>query len=105
MGFRFRKSINLGGGFKINLSKSGVGYSWGTKGFRYTRKSTGGSRTTASIYGTGLSWVSETGKKKKRSSNTNSGTYNQPSQPTQHTPAVQTYDTQNIENSVATNIV
>ena len=105
MGLRFRKSINLGGGFKINLSKSGVGYSWGTKGFRYTRKSTGGSRTTASIYGTGLSWVSETGKKKKRSSSTNSGTYNQPSQPTQHTPTAQTYDTQTIENSVATNIV
>lgn len=31
MGFRFRRSINLGGGFKINLSKSGIGYSWGTK--------------------------------------------------------------------------
>lgn len=25
MGFRMRKSINLGGGFKINLSKSGIG--------------------------------------------------------------------------------
>ena len=32
MGFRFRKSINLGGGFRVNLSKSGIGYSWGTKG-------------------------------------------------------------------------
>lgn len=38
MGFRFRKSVNLGGGFKINLSKHGIGYSWGTKGFRYTKK-------------------------------------------------------------------
>ena len=34
MGFRVRKSINLGGGFRINLSKSGIGYSWGTKGYR-----------------------------------------------------------------------
>ena len=25
MGFRYRKSINLGGGFRINLSKSGIG--------------------------------------------------------------------------------
>ena len=31
MGFRFRRSINLGGGFKINLSKSGIGYSWGPR--------------------------------------------------------------------------
>lgn len=29
MGWRFRKSINLGLGFRINLSKSGIGYSWG----------------------------------------------------------------------------
>ena len=32
MEFRYRKSINLGGGFRINLSKSGIEYSWGTKG-------------------------------------------------------------------------
>lgn len=37
MGFRFRKSINLGSSFKINLSKSGVGYSFGGKGFRITQ--------------------------------------------------------------------
>ena len=46
MGFRFRKSINLGGGFRINLSKSGVGYSFDGKGYRYTKKAGGGSRTT-----------------------------------------------------------
>lgn len=33
MGFRYRKSINLGGGLRINLSKSGIGYSWGVKGY------------------------------------------------------------------------
>ena len=37
MGFRYRKSINLGGGFRINLSKSGVGYSKGSKEYRKTR--------------------------------------------------------------------
>lgn len=62
MGFRYRKSINLGGGFRVNLSKSGVSYSWGTKGYRVTKKASGGTRTTASIPGTGLSYVSETGK-------------------------------------------
>ena len=39
MGLRYRKSINLGGGFRVNFSKSGVGYSWGTKGYRVTKKS------------------------------------------------------------------
>lgn len=65
MGFRFRKSINLGGGFKVNLSKSGVGYSWGTKGVRYTKTASGKKRTTLSIPGTGISYVTESGNKKK----------------------------------------
>ena len=34
MGWSFRKSINLGGGFRINLSKDGVGFSFGPKGNR-----------------------------------------------------------------------
>jgi Protein of unknown function (DUF4236) len=29
VGYRYRKSINLGGGLRINLSKSGVGWSVG----------------------------------------------------------------------------
>ena len=69
MGFRFRKSINLGGGFRINLSKSGIGYSFGTKGFRVTKKAKGGTRYTASIPGTGISYVEETGKKSQSRSN------------------------------------
>ena len=67
MGLRFRKSINLGGGFKINLSKSGIGYSWGVKGFRATKTARGTTRRTASIPGTGISYVSESGKKKRSS--------------------------------------
>ncbi len=62
MGFRYRKSINLGGGFRINLSKSGIGYSWGVKGYRVTKTAKGTTRTTASIPGTGISYVHETGK-------------------------------------------
>ena len=70
MGFRFRKSINLGGGFKVNLSKSGIGYSFGTKGYRVTKKANGGIRRTASIPGTGISHVKETsGKSRKNGSN------------------------------------
>lgn len=59
MGFRFRKSINLGGGFRINLSKSGIGYSWGMKGFRITKTAKGAIRTTLSIPGTGISYSKE----------------------------------------------
>lgn len=66
MGFRFRKSIKAGP-LRINLSKSGVGYSVGTKSFRYTKKANGGTRTTTSIPGTGISYVKETGASPKAS--------------------------------------
>ena len=66
MGLRFRKSIKAGP-LRINLSKSGIGYSVGSKGFRYTKKATGGTRRTASIPGTGISYVTESGNKKRGS--------------------------------------
>lgn len=64
MGFRYRKSFGSGP-FRVNLSKSGIGYSVGTKGFRYTKKAGGGTRTTANIPGTGISYVKESGKEKR----------------------------------------
>ena len=67
MGLRFRKSIKLGGGARLNLSKSGVGFSVGTKGARVTKKAGGGTRTTISAPGTGLSYVQESGKSKRSS--------------------------------------
>lgn len=60
MGWRYRKSINVGLGFRINISKSGIGYSWGGPGYRKTWKADGGIRTTYSIPGTGISYVEET---------------------------------------------
>ncbi len=69
MGLRVRKSINLGGGFRINLSKSGIGYSWGTKGYRVTKTARGTTRRTYSIPGTGISWVDESDGKRGRSNN------------------------------------
>ena len=38
MGFHYRKSVKLGKNFRLNFSKSGIGYSFGVKGFRYTRR-------------------------------------------------------------------
>lgn len=64
MGFRYRKSVKVGP-FKINFSKSGVGYSVGSKGFRVTKRADGRTQTTCSIPGTGISYVDVTGKPKK----------------------------------------
>jgi hypothetical protein len=57
MGFRFQRRINLGGGVRLNLSKSGVGMSVGTKGLRV---GTGprGNYTSVGIPSTGLSYRS-----------------------------------------------
>ena len=59
MGFRYRKSINLGKGFRVNMSKSGPGFSWGGNGFRLTRTAKGNIRGTAYIPGTGISYQKE----------------------------------------------
>lgn len=102
MGLRFRKSINLGGGFRINLSKSGVGYSWGTKGYRITKKASGGTRTTASIPGTGLSYVSDS-RKHRSSSSTHSSTHSTTPHPVSH--ADNHYAPEEIKNQRADTMV
>lgn len=71
MGFRFRKSIKLGKGVRINFSKSGVGWSVGGKGFRLTKKARGGYRTTSSIHGTGISYSKDFGGKSGKKNNNN----------------------------------
>lgn len=58
MGFRFRKSINLGKHFRINLSKNGVGYSYGVKGYRRTISADGKKKDTYTLPGTGISYTS-----------------------------------------------
>ncbi|MPM13469.1 hypothetical protein SDC9_59826 [bioreactor metagenome] len=78
MGIRMRKSINLGGGFKINLSKSGIGYSWGVPGYRVTRTAKGTTRRTYSIPGTGLSYVDESGRNRNRTPNSGNSVRNVP---------------------------
>ena len=61
MGFRFRKSINFGI-FRVNASKTGLGWSGGVPGARYTKMANGRDSVTANIPGTGISWVKETKK-------------------------------------------
>lgn len=90
MGFRFRKSINLGRGFRINLSKSGIGYSYGTKGMRWTKIANGRNRSTYSIPGTGIAYISESSGKRKISK--------------EHTKNTNLQDNSNVEYSAKTEI-
>ena len=57
MGFRIRKSIGIAPGVRMTFSKSGIGYSAGVKGYRITKRADGQIQRTASIPGTGLSYV------------------------------------------------
>ena len=59
MRFRLRKTFNLGNGIRFNLSKSGLGWSWGNHFFRRTYTSKNKTRTTLTIPNTGLSYISE----------------------------------------------
>ncbi|MBR4948693.1 MAG: DUF4236 domain-containing protein [Clostridiales bacterium] len=54
MGLNFRKSISLGKGLKLNLSKSGPSVSFGKSGFRQSVNLKGQARTTVGIPGTGI---------------------------------------------------
>lgn len=63
MGWRYHKSINFGI-FRINFSKTGIGYSYGCKGYRKTKMANGRTRITYSIPNTGISYVTEQKKQK-----------------------------------------
>lgn len=55
MGWRYRKSVTMGP-FRVNLSKSGVGWSVGGPGFRTGRSARGRSYNRFTLPGTGLSY-------------------------------------------------
>jgi hypothetical protein len=56
MGFRFQRRIKILPGLAINLSKSGVGFSVGGRGFHAGIDAKGRRYTSASLPGTGISW-------------------------------------------------
>lgn len=60
MPLRFRRSIKIAPGIRLNLSGGGVSTTIGGRGFR-TTVGKRGTTTTASIPGTGLSWSSTSG--------------------------------------------
>lgn len=71
MGFRFRKSIKIAPGIKLNFNKKSTGLTFGGKGFHYTVNSKGKRTASVGIPGTGLSYSTTSGgkssKKKKYS--------------------------------------
>ena len=77
MGLRFRKSIKLAPGVKLNLNTKSVGVSAGVKGAHVSVNSSGRKTATFSIPGTGLSYSTNLGKKKsskkKKSAEQSSG--------------------------------
>lgn len=60
MGFFFRRSASFGP-FRLNFSKSGVGWSVGGGGFRTGKSATGRKYSTFGIPGTGMGYRSSRG--------------------------------------------
>lgn len=66
MGFRFRKSIKIAKGVRLNVGKKSVGLSVGGKGARVSVNSKGRKSATVGIPGTGLSYTANLNSKKEK---------------------------------------
>ena len=69
MGLRFRKSIKIAPGVKINLNKKSTSVTFGGKGVHYTASSTGKKTASVGIPGTGISYTQTTGQYKQTKEN------------------------------------
>lgn len=67
MGLRFRKSISILPGVKLNFGKTGLSVSTGVPGFRKTFHSSGKVTTSVGIPGTGISYVTTKNTRKQES--------------------------------------
>lgn len=61
MAFRFRRSVKILPGVRINFNKNSTSVTFGGKGFHHTISSTGKSTTSVGIPGTGISYSSSSG--------------------------------------------
>lgn len=66
MGLRFRKSVSLFPGVKLNFGTTGMSVSTGVPGFRKTFHTSGRVTTSVGIPGTGLYYVDTKNKKNSR---------------------------------------
>lgn len=92
MGLRYRKSLNIGKGIRINISTSGVGYSFGVPGARVTKTASGSVRQTYSIPGSGISYVTE--------SSSNTGAQNQSHKEDKFANAVDNLNFNNLDSGI-----
>nr|DAF59935.1 MAG TPA: Protein of unknown function (DUF4236) [Siphoviridae sp. ctGz830] len=69
MDLRFKKSVKLGKGLKLNVSKNGLSVSAGVKGARVSMNSKGKVKGTVGLPGTGLSYSSTLNSKSKAKAN------------------------------------
>lgn len=91
MGFRFRKSFKIAPGVKLNINKKSFGLTIGKRGAHYTINSKGKRTTSIGIPGTGLSYTSTSGgrkKKKVKKSTTKNYTSKQYTTVSQNTPNI-----------------
>lgn len=75
MGFRFRKSIKILPGVKININKKSSSITFGTKGAHHTINSKGKRTTTVGIPGTGLSYTTSTSKNAPKTARASTQSY------------------------------
>lgn len=73
MGLRFRKSVTLCKGVRLNFGKTGASVSVGGHGYRKTFHSSGKVTTSVGIPETGIYWTDTKGAKKKSSARSNGG--------------------------------
>ncbi len=68
MSFRFRKSVKIAPGVKLNFNKKSTGITFGGKGFHYTVNNKGKRTTSVGVPGTGLYYSNTSGGNKDMSS-------------------------------------
>ena len=78
MGLRFRKSIKIAPGVKINLNKKSTSVTFGGKGVHYTASSTGKKTASVGIPGTGISYTKTTGQSSKQKKTSEGGSQPMP---------------------------
>lgn len=81
MGLRFRKSIKIAPGVKINLNKKSTSVTFGSKGVHYTASSTGKKTASVGIPGTGISYTKTTGQSSKQKKTSEGGSQPMPTAP------------------------
>lgn len=81
MGLRFRKSIKIAPGIKINLNKKSTSVTFGSKGVHYTASSTGKKTASVGIPGTGISYTKTTGQSSKQKKTSEGGSQPMPTAP------------------------